>query len=43
MKKLVENLQVIYKKEIDNNNFGVAKQSLKTRRGRDKIDWKQKL
>jgi hypothetical protein len=43
MKKLIENLQVIYKKEIDNDNFGVANQSSKIRRGRDKIDLKQKL
>jgi hypothetical protein len=38
MKKLVENLQVIYKKEINNKNFGVTNQSSKTRRGRDTID-----
>jgi hypothetical protein len=37
MKKLVENLQVLYQKEIDNNNFGVANQSSKTRKGRDKL------
>jgi hypothetical protein len=35
---LAKNLQVIYKKEIANNNFGVANQSSKTRSGRDKID-----